>query len=74
MADQLEEAAAGMIVLGVQPEMSRQVLDPLRQERDLDLGGPRVPFAHREFGDDPVLGFPHERHSVLRHENFYNTF
>src|SRR4029079_4640588 len=39
LADELEETAARMIVLRKAPEMLRQALDPLRQERDLDFRG-----------------------------------
>jgi hypothetical protein len=37
LADELEEAATRMIVLGEALEMPGQLLDPLRQERDLDF-------------------------------------
>src|SRR3954466_3392093 len=37
LADELEEAAARMVVLREAAEMFRKVRDPLRQERDLDL-------------------------------------
>ena len=37
LADELEEAATRMVVLGEAPKMPRQVLDPLGEERDLDL-------------------------------------
>ena len=38
LADELEEAATRMIVLGEAPKMPGQLLDPLRQECDLDFG------------------------------------
>src|SRR6187399_2011012 len=68
LADELEEAAARMVVLGEAAEMVRQVLDPLGQERDLDLRRPGVTFLGGVPGDDLLLLFPRERHSVLRHE------
>jgi polyribonucleotide nucleotidyltransferase len=37
LADELEEAAARMVVLREASEVPRQALDPLREERDLDL-------------------------------------
>src|SRR5258707_10212509 len=37
LTDELEEAAARMVVLGKAPEMLGERPDPLRQERDLDL-------------------------------------
>src|SRR2546422_8677153 len=42
LAHELEEAAAGMIVLGKALEMVRQALDALCQECDLDFRGSRV--------------------------------
>jgi hypothetical protein len=66
LADELEEAAARMIVLGKALEMPGQLLDPLRQERDLDLRGPGVTFFGGIPGDDLLLLFPRQRHSFLR--------
>src|ERR1044071_8380355 len=37
LADELEEAASRMVVLGKAPEMLRQAPDSLGEERDLDL-------------------------------------
>jgi hypothetical protein len=39
LADELEEAAARVVVLGKAAEVIREALDPLREERDLDLRG-----------------------------------
>src|SRR5262245_26712909 len=66
LADELEEAAARMVVLGEAAKMRRQLLDPLREERDLDLGRPGVTILGGEPGDDLLLLFPRERHSFLR--------
>src|SRR6188472_3776183 len=66
LADELEEAAARMVVLGEASKMSGQLLDPLRQERDLDFRGTGVTVLGGKPGDDLLLLFPRERHSFLR--------
>src|SRR5579859_1856776 len=70
LANELEESAARMVVLREALEMPGQLLDPLRQERDLDLRRTGVTFSGGEPGDDLLLLFPRERHSVLRHDVF----
>jgi hypothetical protein len=44
LADKLEQAAPGMVILGVRFEMLRQVDDPLGQKSDLYLGGTGICF------------------------------
>src|SRR6188768_1141461 len=66
LADELEEAATRMIVLGEALEMPGQLLDPLRQERDLDFRRSGVTFLGGKPGDDLLLIFPRERHTFLR--------
>jgi len=66
LADELEEAATRVIVLGEAAEMLGQALDPLRQKRDLDLGRTGVTFLGGKPGDDLLLLSGRERHSVLR--------
>src|SRR6476660_8953560 len=66
LADELEEAAARMVVLGKTLEMLGQLLDPLGQERDLDFRRAGVTFLGGVAGDDLLLCFPRERHSFLR--------
>src|SRR5438093_1261909 len=66
LADELEEAASRMVVLGKAPEMLGQPLDPLGEERDLDLRRAGVTVLGGVPGDDLLLCFPRERHSVLR--------
>src|SRR5262245_15454730 len=73
LAHELEEAAERMIVLREAPEVPGQLLDPLRQERDLDFRGAGVTFLGGIPGNDLLLLFPRERHSVLRHELVYLT-
>src|SRR6476620_9774250 len=66
LADELEEAATRMVVLGEATEMVGQAPDPLGQERDLDLRRPGVTFLGGIPGHDLLLLFPRERHSFLR--------
>src|SRR5712691_721299 len=66
LADELEEAATRMVVLRKASEMLGQALDPLRQERDLDLRRSGVTFLGGKPGQDLLLCFPRERHTVLR--------
>src|SRR6266850_4130710 len=66
LADELEEAASRVIVLGEAAEMLGQALDPLRQERDLDFRRSGVTFLGGKPGDDLLLLDRRERHSVLR--------
>src|SRR4051794_27272935 len=70
LAHELEEAAARMVVLGEASEVLRQIPDPLRQERDLDLGRSRVAVLDGVLRDDLLLLLPRERHSILRHERW----
>src|SRR6186997_3660309 len=42
LADQLQEAAARVVILGVRLEMFGQIADPLAEERDLHFRGARV--------------------------------
>src|SRR5881409_3487477 len=74
LADELEEAASRMVVLGKAAEMLGQPLDPLRQERDLDLRRPGVTILGGKPGDDLLLLLPSERHSVLRTRRFVDLF
>src|SRR5688572_23438238 len=74
LADELEEAAARMVVLGEAPKMPGELLDPLGEERDLDFGRTGVTFLGGEPGHDLLLLFPRERHSVLRHDLLLDVF
>src|SRR3954463_9133651 len=62
LADELEEAATRMAVLGEACEMAVQAPDPLRQERDLDLRRAGVTFRGGIPGHYLLLLFPRERH------------
>src|SRR5204863_1984000 len=69
LADELEEAASRMAVLGEAGEMAIEAPDPLRQECDLDLWRTGVTFIGGIPGDDLLLLFPRERHSFLPFTN-----
>src|SRR5687768_11860042 len=58
LANELEEAAARMIVLGEATEMVGQPLDPPCQERDLDFRRSGVTFLGGKPGHDLLLLFP----------------
>jgi hypothetical protein len=45
--------------------MVRDHVDPLRQERDLDLGGAGVRVMNTEFSDDIALFFGDQTHDLL---------
>src|SRR5436190_5443655 len=66
LADELEEAASRMVVLGKAAEMLGQALDPLGEERDLDFRRSGVTVLGGKPGDDLLLLDSRERHSVLR--------
>src|SRR6266436_6943112 len=74
LADELEEAATRMVVLGKATEMVGQAPDPLGQERDLDLRRSGVTFLGGIPGHDLLLLFPRERHSFLRTRNVLDPF
>src|SRR5688572_28695692 len=52
LADQLEQAAPGVVVLLVSLEVLGQPGDPLAEQRDLDLGGPGVRIVQAVGLDD----------------------
>ena len=62
-SDQLEQSAAGMMILPVGAEMVGQLVDPAREKGDLDLGRARVRIVLSVPGDDFSLGFVGESHS-----------
>jgi hypothetical protein len=62
-ADQLEQSAAGVMILPVGAEMLGQLVDPAREKGDLNLGRARVRIALAVPGDDFSLGFFGESHS-----------
>jgi hypothetical protein len=66
LTDELEEAATRMVILGKASQVLREGLDPLRQERDLDLRAAGVAVDDGVLPDHLLLHLPRERHSVLR--------
>src|SRR5947207_1186438 len=65
LTDDLEQPAARVVILRVGLEVLGQVVDPLRQERDLDLGRTGVAFVGRELGDGVLLAGSGQGHSKL---------
>ena len=55
LADQLQEPAAGMVVLGVGLEMFGQVVDALGEDRDLNFRGAGVCFVLLVVADEGGL-------------------
>src|SRR3989337_2723079 len=74
LADELEEAASRMVVLGKPAEMVGQARDPLRQECDLDLRRAGITVMDGVLGNGLLFPLGRERHSVLRHELDYLCF
>src|SRR5690349_15815380 len=62
-ADQLEQAAAGMVVVLVHLHVLGELADPLREQGDLHLGGAGVGRGCPEFPDQLRLLFLGERHA-----------
>ena len=62
-SDQLEQPAAGMMILPMRTEMLGQLVDATRQKSDLDLGRARVRIASAVPGDNFCFGFFGESHS-----------
>ena len=65
LADHLQQAAVGMLVLGVVPHVLGQHVDPLGEDGHLDLGRAGVPLVGAVGVDDRGLLF------FAQHENFH---
>src|SRR3954454_21803342 len=61
-ADELQQAAARVVVVLVRPQVLRQLVDALRQHRDLDLGRARVRLVLAELLNVLQLFFLGEGH------------
>ena len=59
--DHFEQPPPTVMVLGVGAEMVGELVDPLREERDLDLGRAGVPFVPAVLDDHGLLV---ERHAA----------
>ena len=66
LSDELEEAAAGLVVLRKASQVLRELLDPFGQEGDLHLRGARIAVLDGVLRDDLLLCLPRERHTILR--------
>src|SRR5919198_99991 len=55
LADQHQQAPAGVVVLHVRLEVLGEPVDALGQERDLDLGRPGVALVSLELRDQALL-------------------
>jgi hypothetical protein len=64
-ADELEQPAPRVVVLGVRAEMLRQLVDAPRQQCDLDLRRAGVGVASAVLADDLALRFLGERQYFL---------
>ena len=64
LRDHLEQAAPRMVVLGVGLEVLGEVGDALGEDRDLDLGRPRIPGLVGVIGNDSLLALRRNRHRV----------
>jgi hypothetical protein len=62
LAYHLEQSLTGVVVLGVDLEVIRQILDASGQNRDLDLGRPGVRVVDSIVLDQLVLVISRERH------------
>ena len=66
LSDELEEAAAGMIVLREAPQVLSKLLDPFGQERNLHLWRACVAILDGELRNNLILRLPRQRHTILR--------
>src|SRR3954452_23607104 len=64
LTDEQQQTAAAVVVVLVGLEVLREVLDALREHRDLDLGGTGVTLVGGVLGHDGLLDGTFERHSI----------
>src|SRR5215831_9705860 len=62
-ANQLEQPASRVMVFRMRPQVLRQLVDPLREQRDLHLGRARVCLVRPMLLNDLVFGFLREAHA-----------
>src|SRR3954463_9304533 len=62
LSHELQQTAARVVVLFVHLEVLGQVLDALAEQRNLNLGRPRVGLVRAELGDRRRLGLWREGH------------
>src|SRR5206468_6389128 len=66
LADHHQQAAAGVVVLAVRPQVLGELVDPFREQGDLDLGRAGVAVGSAELADQLLLSFLGQSHSVKR--------
>ena len=66
LANHFQQSPAGMMVLGMNLEMTRQVVDLLAQNRNLNFGRTRVSGMSLVGSDNLNLLFSRERQTTLR--------
>src|SRR2546426_5588719 len=59
---ELQQSASRIVVLRVCAQVPGQVVDPLRQQGDLNLGRARVRVARPVLGDDLLFDFLRKAH------------
>ena len=65
LPDHLEQPEPGMVILAVGFEVVGEVVDPAREQRDLDFGRAGVALVHSEVGDDGLFRVCRESHSEV---------
>jgi hypothetical protein len=65
LPDHLEQPEPGVVILAVGFEVLRQVVDPAREQRDLDFGRAGIALVHSEVGDDRLFRVCRESHSEV---------
>ena len=67
LADHLEQTSAGVVVLGVNLQMSGKSVDPVRENCNLDFGRTGVALVSRVFPDQVCLDFAFfEKYGICR--------
>src|SRR5688572_8106108 len=62
LADQLEQAPTGMVILGVHLEVLGEVVDPVAENGDLHFRRTRVRIVRAICPDDPALAVLRQSH------------
>jgi hypothetical protein len=70
-ANELEQAAARVMILWVASQMLGQPRDALSEQRDLNFGRPCVAFLGGVIGNDACLRIPRKRQLVLQPIHIY---
>jgi hypothetical protein len=65
LPDHLEQPAPGVMILAMGLEVLRQVVDPSREQRDLDFGRAGIALVDLEVGDDRLFRVCRKSHSEV---------